>query len=159
MHSRSRRVRFKCFRSSAPHNVPADQLQARVDGVDDGERCGSAHRGMVIRIEIKLRPTRRSNIQRRCVSDGRSTRGDIQERGILVMARDVRRPPASAWAWAGEGGVPASLVYIGSAERCDAVAIVGIGIVPRRDDSVQDVGGGLDAQGLEEKKGEYDQRT
>ena len=127
--------------------------------MDEGERCGDAHRGMVIQIEIKLRPTRRSNIQQRCVSDGRSTRGDIRERGILVTARDVGRPAASAWAWAGEGGVPASLVYIGSAERCDAVAILGIGIVPRRDDGVQDVRGGLDAQGLEEKKGEYGQRT
>jgi len=53
----------------------------------------------------------------------------------------------------------ASLVHIGSAERCDAVAIVGIGIVPRRDDGVQDVGGGLDARDLEEKQGEYDQRA
>jgi hypothetical protein len=127
--------------------------------VDDGERCGDAHRGMLIQIEVKLRPTRRSNIQRRCVSNGRSTRGDIRERGILVTARDVGRPAACAWAWAGEVGVTASLVYIGSAEPCDAVAILGIGIVPRRDDGVQDVRGGLDAQGLEEKKGEYDQRT
>ena len=54
--------------------------------------------------------------------------------------------------------MPASFVYIGSAERCDAVAILGIGIVPRRDDGVQDVRGGLDAEGLEEKKGEDDQR-
>src|SRR5262245_40464239 len=109
-------------------------MQARFDGVDDGECCGDTHRGMVIQIEIKLRPTRRSNIQRRCVSDGRSTRADIRERGILVTVRDVGRPAASAWAWAGEGGVSASLVYIGSAERCDAVAIIGIGLVPRRDD-------------------------
>src|SRR5262249_4602550 len=114
---------------------------------------------MAIRIEIKLRPTRQSDIQRRRVerSDGRSTRDQIRERGILVTARDVGRPAASAWAWAGDGDVSVSLVHIGSAERCDVV--VGIGIVARRDDRVQDVGGMLDAQGLEEKKGEYDQRA
>ena len=48
---------------------------------------------------------------------------------------------------------------IAHAERRDAVAIVGIGIVPRRDGGVQGIGGVLDAQGLEEKKGEYDQRA
>jgi len=124
--------------------------------VDDN---GDAHRGMAIRIEIKLRPTRQSDIQRRRVerSDGRSTRDHIRERGILVTARDVGRPAASAWAWAGDGDVSVSLVHIGSAERCDVV--VSIGIVPRRDDRVQDVGGVLDAHGLDEKKGEYDQRA
>jgi hypothetical protein len=55
--------------------------------------------------------------------------------------------------------VSASLLHIGSAERYVVVAIVGIETVPRRDDGVQDVGGGLDAQGLEEKKGEYDPRA
>src|SRR5262245_10502194 len=116
---------------------------------------------MAIRIEIKLRPIRRSNIQQRRVerSDGRSSRADIRERGILVTARDVGRPAASAWAWPGEFGESASLVHIGSADRCNAVAILGIGIVPRRDGGVQVVSGGLDAQGLEEKQGEYDQRT
>jgi hypothetical protein len=92
-------------------------------------------------------------------SGGRSTLDDIREREIRVTARDVGRPVARAWAWAGEGDMSASLVHISSAERCDAVGIVGIGIVPRRDDGVQDVGGGLDAQGLEEKKGKYDQRV
>src|SRR5262249_40941368 len=114
---------------------------------------------MAIRIEIKLRPTRQSDIQRRRVerSDGRSTRDHIRERGILVTARDVGRPAASAWAWAGDGDVSVSLVHIGSAERWDVVAIVGTGTGARRDDGVQDVGGGLDAWGLAEKKGEYDQ--
>jgi hypothetical protein len=106
---------------------------------------------MAIRIEIKLRRVERS--------DGWTTRDDIGECGILVTARDVGRPGASAWAWAREGDVSASVAHIGGAERCDAVAIVGIGIVPRRDNGVQDVGGGLDAQGLEEKQGEYDQRA
>jgi hypothetical protein len=72
-----------------------------------------------------------------------------------AMSEDLQLPR-----WLGLGRVvcPRAL-SISAALSGVTVAILGIGTVPRRDDGVQDVRGGLDAQGLEEKKGEYDQRT
>jgi hypothetical protein len=99
---------------------------------------------------------------------------DVPEQRVLVRGPDVGKPSTSIETRAGHGGVSACPVHIAQArqwtsteldvsacpvdiadaERCDAVITVDVGIGPRRDSYVQDIGVALAALGLNQEEDE-----